>query len=157
MTYLIRVNGEEQGPYSFDDLEMYERMGEIGASTEVRAQDDSAWSAWAAAKQLELKKRERIRWDNQFALPARIDTTAASRSDKSRGLFIILALLFGTLGLHNFYAGRYAVGFAQFFLTITLAPVGLIIHLPLLILVTAVWAIMDALIQDADGTGARMA
>ena len=37
---------------------------------------------------------------------------------KSRGVYIILGLFFGCLGIHNFYAGRNGVGVAQLLITI---------------------------------------
>ena len=41
-----------------------------------------------------------------------------SNSNKSRGVYIILGILLGTLGIHNFYAGHYRNGSIQICLTL---------------------------------------
>ncbi|KAL0231449.1 hypothetical protein GEMRC1_010853 [Eukaryota sp. GEM-RC1] len=51
---------------------------------------------------------------------------------KSRGCYIILALLFGLFGFHNFYIGRASIGCLQLALTICIG--WLIIPLPFLVL-----------------------
>ena len=72
------------------------------------------------------------------------------RSQKSRGLYIILGLFLGCLGIHNFYAGYYGRGAAQLLITIVLGwfIVGLII--------TAVWALFDICTIKQDGAGEAM-
>ena len=75
--------------------------------------------------------------------PAPIIVTAA----KSRGVFIILGLLLGLLGVHNFYAGYYGRGAAQLIITLLLGwvVVGIII--------TGIWVLMElfAIREDASG------
>lgn len=68
-------------------------------------------------------------------------------TSKSRGIYIILALFFGLLGVHNFYAGRYGIGAAQLIITATLGwfVVGIVI--------TVLWSIYDMFTVKADGTG----
>src|SRR5436309_13790350 len=44
-------------------------------------------------------------------------------SVKSRGIFIILGLLLGLLGIHNFYAGYYVKGAMQLIITLVLGCV----------------------------------
>lgn len=69
---------------------------------------------------------------------------------KSRGVYIILGLFFGCLGIHNFYAGRLGVGLAQLLITLVLGwfVVGLVI--------TAIWAIIELFMVKADGAGDPM-
>ena len=66
---------------------------------------------------------------------------------KSRGIFIILALLLGLFGVHNFYAGYYGKGALQLLVTITwgMIYIGIII--------TGIWVLIDLLTvrRDADG------
>lgn len=65
---------------------------------------------------------------------------------KSRVSYVILALLLGALGIHNFYAGYTGKGIAQ--LCITLISFGV------LAFVSAIWALVEAITvtQDASGT-----
>ena len=69
---------------------------------------------------------------------------------KSRKIYIILGLLFGWFGLHNFYAKRNNVGatqlilFLMFFCTL-IVPFILV-----------VWSIVDVITVKADGDGLPM-
>ena len=61
-------------------------------------------------------------------------------STKNGVIYILLAFFFGTIGLHNFYAGYWGRGLSQLCLTI-IAPWFLFIPL----LITAVWALIELL------------
>src|ERR1700752_3934479 len=69
------------------------------------------------------------------------------RAGKSRGYFIILGILLGLFGIHNFYAGYYGRGALQLLITITwgMIYIGLII--------TGTWVLIDLLTvrYNADG------
>jgi TM2 domain-containing membrane protein YozV len=69
---------------------------------------------------------------------------------RSRGIFIILGILGGLLGIHNFYAGYYGKGAVQLLITVTLGwiVVG--------ILINAVWILVELLGQDHDADGNLM-
>lgn len=69
-----------------------------------------------------------------------------ARPSKSRGLFIVLGLFLGCLGVHNFYAGYNGKGIAQ--LLISLTFVGLI--------VTAFWALIEIITVNTDASGMPM-
>lgn len=73
------------------------------------------------------------------------------KTAKSRGVYIILALFFGLLGIHNFYAGRFLRGALQFIVTAALGwfVVGLVI--------TFIWALLDMFTVTTDGDGDAMA
>lgn len=62
---------------------------------------------------------------------------------KSRLTYIILALFFGSLGIHNFYAKRSGCGITQLLLTLLsfgcLAPIS------------ALWSLIEILAVDKDG------
>ena len=66
-------------------------------------------------------------------------------SDKSRFVYIMLALLFGAFGIHNFYAGHTGRGFLQ--LILGCCVVGLVITIP--------WSLIEILIVNRDGDGKR--
>ena len=69
------------------------------------------------------------------------------RAGKSRGLFIILGVLLGLFGIHNFYAGYYGKGALQLLITITWGMIYLGI------IITGTWVLIDLLTvrHDADG------
>jgi hypothetical protein len=65
---------------------------------------------------------------------------------KSRGVYIILGLFLGLLGIHNFYAGYHGRGAIQIILTLTF--IGAII--------TALWSLIELLTVVEDASGVRM-
>lgn len=69
---------------------------------------------------------------------------------KSRGTYIILGILFGMLGIHNFYAGRYLRGALQLCSTCILGwfVIGLFI--------TAFWVLIDLFTVTEDSEGIRL-
>lgn len=73
------------------------------------------------------------------------------KAAKSRGIYIILGILFGMLGIHNFYAGRYGRGAFQLLSTVLLGwvVIGLVI--------TAIWVLIDLFSVTTDGEGDQMA
>lgn len=72
-------------------------------------------------------------------------------SAKSRGIYIILGIFLGLLGIHNFYAGRNGRGAFQLLITVLLGWVliGLVI--------TAIWVLIDIVTVETDGEGYQMA
>lgn len=70
---------------------------------------------------------------------------------KSRGVYIILGLFFGCLGVHNFYAGYNGRGAAQVIITILLGWVWIGI------VVTAIWALCEIITVTHDAKGDKMA
>jgi TM2 domain-containing membrane protein YozV/RNA polymerase subunit RPABC4/transcription elongation factor Spt4 len=70
---------------------------------------------------------------------------------KSRGVFIVLGLFLGCLGIHNFYAGYYAKGAVQ--LAVTLVLGWIIIGF----VITVIWALIEIITVTADAEGHAMA
>ncbi|MDO8530932.1 MAG: TM2 domain-containing protein [Dehalococcoidia bacterium] len=70
---------------------------------------------------------------------------------KSRGTFIILGVLLGWLGIHNFYAGYYARGAVQLLIAVVLGwlIVGLVINI--------VWVVFELVAVKVDAKGNAMA
>lgn len=62
---------------------------------------------------------------------------------KSRLTYIILALFFGSLGIHNFYAKRSGCGITQLLLTI--------LSFGFLAVISALWSLIEILAVDKDG------
>ena len=77
-----------------------------------------------------------------------MNDTSAPLSDKSRISYILLGFFFGTLGIHNFYAGYKGRGIIQ--LLITLLSGGVLSW------ISSLWAIIDICITDKDGKGLKM-
>jgi TM2 domain-containing membrane protein YozV len=73
------------------------------------------------------------------------------RTVKSRGLFIVLGLFLGCLGIHNFYAGYHGKGAAQLIITLVLGwvVVGFVI--------TGLWALIEVCTVREDAQGNPMA
>ena len=69
------------------------------------------------------------------------------KSAKSRGVYVILGLFFGMLGIHNFYAGRFGIGAIQLLITVIFGwfVVGLF--------VTAFWSFIELFLVKTDGAG----
>lgn len=72
-------------------------------------------------------------------------------STKSRGTYIILGILLGGLGIHNFYAGRYASGAVQLVITVTLGWVG-----GLGLVIVGIWILCELFGVTVDGDGNQM-
>jgi TM2 domain-containing membrane protein YozV len=151
--YEALIQEVECGPYSLIDLKRMAGKMEIDELTPVRKVGAADWTIWG-----DVEKRYQLYfYQQQQAARAQIaQVVLPEKSDKSRGIYIILALLFGSMGFHNFYAARYGIGFAQFFLTIFLIVASMATGLVLLPAITALWAIFDALTVTEDGNSAEM-
>lgn len=67
-------------------------------------------------------------------------------SDKSRLIYILIALFLGPWGIHNFYVGHSGRGIIQLILGLTL--IGCCITVP--------WCILDMICTKRDGYGKKM-
>jgi len=72
------------------------------------------------------------------------------RRDKRRRNFIILGVLLGLFGVHNFYAGYYGKGALQLLITITWGMIYLGI------VITGTWVLIDLLSVRHDAKGNLM-
>ena len=68
---------------------------------------------------------------------------------KSRGIYIVLALFLGGLGVHNFYAGYNGRGAAQLVITLVTGLSGGFF-------LVAIWAFVECFIINTDAYGRRM-
>ena len=67
--------------------------------------------------------------------------------DKSRFVYILLAIFLGCFGLHNFYANYKKRGITQLLLTVFLGWTGFILG------ILAVWIFIEIIITNKDGNG----
>lgn len=91
--------------------------------------------------------------NNGNAEPVAASVTMVTQSvtvrHKSRFTYCILALFFGTLGVHNFYAGFNGRGIAQLLLTMSF----LAAEAPEAVGVIFIWAIIEMIITNRDSDG----
>jgi TM2 domain-containing membrane protein YozV len=71
------------------------------------------------------------------------------KSDKSRWLFVLLAIILGQIGIHNFYAGHNFRGICQ--LVLTLITFGYIAGFMMFL------NVLEAIFVTEDGDGKRLA
>lgn len=95
----------------------------------------------AARARAQLRKIDRI----EAKTPA---TGATEASDRSRSVYVLLAVFLGGLGVHNFYAGHTGRAFAQLALTVGVSW----LFFPVLFAVL-LWALIEAFIELKDGQG----
>ena len=91
--------------------------------------------------------------NNDNAEPVAASVTMVTQSvavrHKSRFTYCILALFFGTLGVHNFYAGYNGRGIAQLLLTMSF----LAAEAPEAVGVIFIWVIIEMIITNRDSDG----
>lgn len=137
MNYYVTTDGAEvKGPYTMGQLRAMWLNGVLTTNARFAPEGGASWSPMSALEQ---------------RAPA--EKTETAHGTKSRGLFIVLALFLGWLGIHNFYAGRYGAGGALFAISV----VGLLMistGIGSSILVGAwVCGIVDAIRRKTDGRG----
>lgn len=79
------------------------------------------------------------------------NVAAVATAPKSRVVYILLAFFFGSLGVHNFYAGRNGSGITQ--LLITLFIGWLVVPLA----VVGLWVLIEMFVVNKDGKGVPFA
>lgn len=86
-------------------------------------------------------------WAEGKSAPTNQQTLNVVKMAKSRGTYVILGVLLGMFGIHNFYAGRFMRGGLQLASTTLLGwfVVGLVI--------TALWVLIDLFTVTSDGAG----
>ena len=92
----------------------------------------------------QLKNQKYLSEEEMLAEKKRLAVKILRKTDrtptKNGVIYILLAFFFGTIGLHNFYAGYWGRGLSQLCLTIV-APWFLFIPL----LITSTWALIELL------------
>ena len=74
-----------------------------------------------------------------------VSAASLDSKPKDKTTFLVLGILLGSLGIHNFYAGYMAKGIVQ--LCISVLSCGF------LAVVSSIWGIIDALTVDKDASG----
>lgn len=136
--FTLWKNGAEEGPFTSQQLRHMWQAGTIHGGTLYWSESRNTWASCSELAPF-LEKDDTV-------------------SDKSRVSYVILSLLLGCLGIHNFYARRYAQGYMQLMAATLLFFFDL--AQPSIFWVflgggIAFWALLDAIVIRTDGNGRR--
>jgi hypothetical protein len=146
MSYYILEGEDTKGPYTIGQLRSMWGTGSITAKTMHCQEGDEQWRPLSSILDLLEPAPTAARVPVAVYQPS----VLVVRATKSRGVYIILGLFFGCLGIHNFYAGHNGRGAAQLIITILLG--WLIIGL----VITVLWSLIEIISETQDGDGQRM-
>ncbi len=132
MSYMLLKEDREYGPYELEKIKELWKRGEIPEDGMCRRCTEFQQETVISVINAEGKKG---RGQPGFAAP------------KSRLAYILLALLLGAFGVHNFYIGRTGVAVCQLLLTVLLfwtiiVPIGVMI-----------WIFIEMCVITRDGRG----
>ena len=151
---------EEHRPVRPDVVGLVRRCGDCGAYSAAVANECA--TCGGALGSVESLSREVACEATRVKVPERLQP----ESHASRGHYVVMAMLFGDLGAHNFYAGRTDVAFnqlglglitfftyvaAQLTSNMLVVAIGVCLHV-----VAGVWALGDAIRVREDGNGYRL-
>lgn len=146
MDYLLLIEGNQTGPYSIGQLREQWASGEITGETLYWREGLAEWKPLEAmADVLEPPPAVPVGFARSAAAAAK-----PKPSERSRLSFVIIAILFGGLGLHNFYAGYWGRALLQ----IALLAVGLAYSGTFGIL--AIWILVECITVRLDAAGRAM-
>jgi TM2 domain-containing membrane protein YozV len=157
-SYYLMLAGERSGPFTSNQMKTMWQSGNINAGTHYWQTGMAAWQPLANIQHfLDSPSAQQasqpivINQVNQnVAAFAPAYPPAMMRSTKSRGVYIVLGLFFGCLGIHNFYAGYTGRGAAQLIITLLLGWIGVGL------LITGLWALIEIIAVNTDAQGLRM-
>lgn len=144
--YRVAVGGNEIGSYSVEELRSYWQGGSLDRAAVYLHEGTQQWKP--VSQMFGPMTRMPSASPSPGASP-RLGRSGAVlvKPQKSRGVYILLGLFLGGLGVHNFYVGRYGSAVAQ--LLIALALGWLIV--PLLFL--GLWVLIEMFVVKNDGDG----
>jgi TM2 domain-containing membrane protein YozV len=147
MGYYIFQNNETKGPYTLNQLKNMWNAGTITSNLQYCEEGQSGRFPLSDLQPMLEPEQQRLSPQSQRLVQ---QSAQLVRPAKSRGIYIILGLFLGCLGIHNFYAGYHGRGAAQLIITILLGwlVVGIII--------TGIWALIEICSVTEDGNGDKM-
>ncbi|WP_082814766.1 TM2 domain-containing protein [Collimonas fungivorans] len=79
-----------------------------------------------------------------------------TKSRKRRWIYIVLALLIGAIGIHNFYAGYVGRGLAQILTTVLMMLAAFIFKFPVSFVLVSIWVLIEIFAVTKDSAGDRL-
>lgn len=138
--HYVQIEGEQRGPYTIDQLRHMWRSGSLTRETPHLMDGYDEWQPLSfIADVLEPTPTSAAQSAWRKSSPVVIA--------KSRGIYIILGLFLGGLGIHNFYVGRIKQAIIQ--LSVALLTGWLV--LPLFLL--GIWIIIELFTVKKDDKG----
>jgi hypothetical protein len=145
MRYYVLQNNETKGPYTLNQLRS---MWTSGTLTGNMQYCEEGYTEWLPLSDLQSTlEPEHLSPQSQRLIQ---QSARLVRPTKSRGIYIILGLFLGCLGIHNFYAGYHGRAAAQLIITVLLG--WLIIG----VVITALWALIEICSVTDDANGDKM-
>lgn len=141
--YFITLDGAVQGPFTLGQMQSMWSAGRLNLRTQFMKGEAGAWEAMSVLVPL-LEPAIPVRGERTT------DDVQVVATRKSRGMFMVLGLIFGSIGLHNFYAGFVGKGIVQFAVSLLLCWTLLI---PVLIWL---WAVLEVISTEKDAQGIKM-
>lgn len=140
LQYYVFQNGESRGPFSGEYIKIMRNRGMINGECRVRPAGGDLWATYDEVFN-ERPQNEHSSIDKLVQAQIQQNSLAIESLRKSTGTYVVLALLLGWIGIHNFYANRSMIGVVQLILGMT--GIGMFISIP--------WALIDALCIRVDG------
>jgi TM2 domain-containing membrane protein YozV len=125
--YFIEMKGRTCGPYNIKQLRNYFENGVIDEQTPLVMEGQGG------------------EWTTCQAIIDQLSPT--ERSEKSKVVYVILALFLGVFGVHNFYSGHTASGIVKLLLTLLLGWTVIVIIFVFLMCIIDICTVT----RDADG------
>ena len=149
--YIMPENGESKGPFNTEYVKLLRANNVVDGSCLVRPSGGEYWATyddmfnpnWRNSMSVQQEQNQQNLINQVLHATAQQTKVALNAQRKSTGTYVVLALLLGTLGIHNFYANRVLSGVLQFIITLT--GVGLFLTIP--------WCILEACFVRKDGNG----
>jgi TM2 domain-containing membrane protein YozV len=149
--YEVLMGEEATGPYTLRQLQEMAAQHEIDDVSPVRRIPHQGWITWEKVQEMNRGLLAKSPYPS-----VHYATSQLAKSSKSRGIFIIIGLLFGCLGFHNFYAGYFGRGFVQFFLSMFGTCLLFLGLFPFTTIIVAFWAFAEVMIVTTDGEGLQL-
>ncbi len=141
--YYVLQGDKTEGPFTENQLRALWQSGKLNLKTMYAVEGQAEWRPLADMLGI-LEPNSSA--PTQF--PNKDEQIVTVR--KSRGVFIVLGLLFGLVGFHNFYAGRHGIGALQLIITVLLCWTFIV---PMFV---ALWALVEIITVTQDANGVQM-
>ena len=147
MRYYVSQNNQTKGPFTLNQMQA---MWNSGTITGDLLYCEEGADTWFSLSDLQPMLEPAPPHSSPQTLRSIHQQPQLVRTAKSRGIFIILGLFLGCLGLHNFYAGYHGRGAAQLIITCLLGVfvIGLVI--------TVLWSLVEIISVSIDANGDKM-